>query len=181
MVNDLSTHGFLGANWDEIKENATSYEAQRVTPHLVATIDPFYRPTGMAFGPDGPICVLDFSTPLIGNTAYSERDPGRDHSRGRVWRITSPAAPLLQSLGIVDRPNRVLRYRQDQIDHTIDRMAQLVKDQQTRARTEAVWPADSAPRRKLPKRPCRLQDSRWMLGCRKPWMKPRTSLSVPAR
>lgn len=111
-------------------------------------MDPFNRPTGMAFGPDGAICVLAFNSPLIENTAYSERDPGRDHSRGHVWRITSPANPLLHPLGIVDRPNRVLRYRQDQIDHTIDRMAQPVKDQHTWARTEAVLAGGfSAPAR----------------------------------
>ncbi len=108
LVNELSTHGFLGTYWYDIKEKGTSYEVRRVTPHLVATKDPLYRPTAMAFGPEGAMCVLDFSSPVIENTAYSKRDPGRDHSRGRVWRISYPANPLLQQPGIVGRPSRVL-------------------------------------------------------------------------
>lgn len=108
LVNELSTHGFLGTYWYDIKAKGTSYEAQRVTPHLVSTKDPFYRPTAMAFGPDGAMYVLDFSSPVIENTAYSKRDPGRDHSRGRVWRITYPANPLLQPPRIVGRPSRAL-------------------------------------------------------------------------
>lgn len=108
LVNELSTHGFLGTYWYDIKEQGTTYEVQQVTPHLVATKDPFYRPTAMAFGPDGAMYVLDFSSPVIENTAYSKRDPGRDHFRGRVWRITYPANPLLQRPEIVGRPSSVL-------------------------------------------------------------------------
>ena len=108
LVNELSTHGFLGTYWFDIKEKGTTYEVQRVTPHLVATEDPFFRPTAMAFGPDGAMYVLDFSSPVIENTAYAKRDPGRDHSRGRVWRITYPANPPLKQPRIVGQPSPVL-------------------------------------------------------------------------
>lgn len=108
LVNELSMHGFVGTHWYDITEKGTSYQVERVTPHLVATKDPYYRPTAMAFGPDGAMYVLDFSSPVIENTAYSKRDPGRDHSRGRVWRITYPANPLLKQPEIAGRPSPVL-------------------------------------------------------------------------
>ena len=108
VVNELSTHGFLGTYWYDIKEKGTSYEVKRVTPHLVATKDPFYRPTAMTFGPDGAMYVLDFFSPVIENTSFSKRDPGRDHYRGRVWRITYPANPLLKQPRIVGQPDPVL-------------------------------------------------------------------------
>ena len=138
LVNELSTHGFLGTYRYDIGENGTRCELQWVTPHLVATRDPFDRPTAMAFGADGAMYVLDFSSPVIENTGYSKRDQGRDHSHGRVWRIIYPANPLLQPLGIVDRPSRPLRYRQNQVDYAIDRMAQLVEDEHIRVCLEAV-------------------------------------------
>ena len=108
LVNELSTHGFLGTYWYDIKEEGTSYEVKRVKPHLVATRDPFFRPTAMTFGPDGAMYVLDFCSPVIENTAFSKRDQGRDHYRGRVWRITYPANPLLKQPAIVGRPSPVL-------------------------------------------------------------------------
>ena len=108
VVNELSTHGFLGTYWYDIKEKGTSYEVKRETPHLVATKDPFYRPTAMTFGPDGAMYVLDFFSPVIENTDFSKRDPGRDHYRGRVWRITYPANPLLKQPRIVGQSSPVL-------------------------------------------------------------------------
>ena len=49
----------------------------------------------MQFGPDGALYVIDWFNPLIGHMQYSIRDPRRDKSRGRVWRITAKGRPLL--------------------------------------------------------------------------------------
>ena len=132
LVNELTTHGFLGTCRYDVREKGTSYEGQRVTPHLVASKDLFHRPTAMAFGASAAMYVLDFSSPVIENSASLKRDPGRDRSRGRVWRITHATNPLLQPFAIVDRPSRVLRYRQVWIDNAIDRMAQLVENEHIR-------------------------------------------------
>ena len=108
VVNELPMHGFLGTYWYDIKEKGTTYEVKRIAPHLVATRDPFYRPTAVTFGPDGAMYVIDFCSPVIENTAFHKRDPGRDHYRGRVWRITYPANPLLKQPSIVGEPSPVL-------------------------------------------------------------------------
>ena len=109
MVNELSTHGFLGTYWYDIKEKGTTYEVKRAAPHLVATKDPFYRPTAVAFGPDGAMYVHRLLSHRSSKTPpFSKRDPGRDHYRGRVWRITYPANPLLKQPRIVGEPSPVL-------------------------------------------------------------------------
>ncbi len=61
----------------------------------------------LQFGPDGALYVVDWFNPLIGHMQYSLRDPRRDKSRGRVWRITAKGRPLLDaaaaSTGATDR------------------------------------------------------------------------------
>ena len=132
------THGFLGTYWYDIPEKGTSYEVQPVTPQFVATENLFYRPTAMAFGPDGAMYVLDFGSPVVENTACSKRDPGRDHSRGRVWRITYPANLPLQPPRIVGRPSRALLDLLKQCESTPHHFA---RRELRRRRPEEVVPA----------------------------------------
>ena len=49
----------------------------------------------MQFGPDGALYVVDWFNPLVGHMQYSLRDPRRDKTHGRVWRITAKGRPLL--------------------------------------------------------------------------------------
>ena len=46
-------------------------------------------------GPDGALYVVDWFNPLVGHMQYSLRDPRRDKTHGRVWRITAKGRPLL--------------------------------------------------------------------------------------
>ena len=50
----------------------------------------------MALGPDGALYIADFYTQIFENVNFSKRHPGRDHRRGRIWRITHPGRPLLK-------------------------------------------------------------------------------------
>ena len=52
--------------------------------------DPNFRPVALQFGPDGALYVVDWFNPLIGHMQHSLRDPNRDHTHGRIWRITYP-------------------------------------------------------------------------------------------
>ena len=61
-----------------------------------AAVDrPNFRPVAMQFGPDGALYVVDWFNPLVGHMQYSLRDPRRDKTHGRVWRITAKGRPLL--------------------------------------------------------------------------------------
>jgi hypothetical protein len=57
----------------------------------------------LQFGPDGALYLVDWFNPLIGHMQHSLRDPNRDKSHGRIWRITYPERPLVERPKIVGR------------------------------------------------------------------------------
>lgn len=54
-----------------------------------------FRPTDPQIGADGALYFGDWSAALIGHMQYSQRDPNRDHSHGRVFRLVNTKKPLL--------------------------------------------------------------------------------------
>ncbi|MCE9547857.1 MAG: HEAT repeat domain-containing protein, partial [Planctomycetia bacterium] len=75
---------------------------------LLRSSDPTFRPTDVKFGPDGALYVIDWFNPLIGHMQHSLRDPKRDHSHGRIWRITATGRPLVKPVQIAGEPIPVL-------------------------------------------------------------------------
>ena len=67
---------------------------------LVKSEDPNFRPVGVSVAPDGSIYFLDWSNQLIGHMQHHIRDPHRDKSHGRIYRITYPGRPLLKAVKI---------------------------------------------------------------------------------
>ena len=62
----------------------------------------------MALGPDGALYIADFYTQIFENVNFSKRHPGRDHRRGRIWRISHPNRPLLKQPKIEGEPTEAL-------------------------------------------------------------------------
>ena len=57
-------------------------------------------------GPDGAIYIADWYNPIIQHGEVDFRDPRRDHTRGRIWRVTAKGRPLVprpQLVGATDR------------------------------------------------------------------------------
>ena len=54
-----------------------------------------FRPVDLQFGPDGALYVCDWQNALIGHLQHNLRDPNRDHSHGRIWRIHYAGRPLV--------------------------------------------------------------------------------------
>ncbi len=46
-------------------------------------------------GPDGAIYIADWYNPIIQHGEVDFRDPRRDHTHGRIWRITAKGRPLV--------------------------------------------------------------------------------------
>ena len=67
--------------------------------------------------------VVDWFNPLIGHMQHSLRDPNRDHTHGRIWRITYPRRPL------VDRPKIA--------GATVPELLELLKSYEDRTRYRA--------------------------------------------
>ncbi|MEM7478872.1 MAG: PVC-type heme-binding CxxCH protein [Planctomycetota bacterium] len=53
-----------------------------------------FRPVDCQFGPDGALYICDWQNALIGHLQHNLRDPNRDHSHGRIWRIRYEGKPL---------------------------------------------------------------------------------------
>ena len=110
--------GFHGVkNW-KVEEEASGFVGKEVAPLLVSS-DTNFRPVDMDFGPDGALYLVDWFNPLIGHMQYSLRDPGRDHSHGRIWRIHAKGRPLLKEPKIEGAPvAQLLEMLKIHEDHT---------------------------------------------------------------
>ncbi len=92
LNNDI---GFQGILRYRVKEDGSGFAGTPVEP-LLKSSDPNFRPVALQFGPDGALYVVDWFNPLVGHMQHSLRDPNRDHTRGRIWRITYPKRALLE-------------------------------------------------------------------------------------
>jgi putative heme-binding domain-containing protein len=87
--------GFLGTKQHQMMDDGTGYRTKWRQDLLVSS-DPNFRPVDLEFAPDGSLYLIDWQNPLIGHMQHSARDPNRDHTHGRIYRITYPALPLVK-------------------------------------------------------------------------------------
>ncbi len=90
-----NTIGFLGTKEHTLTDDGTGYASHHRADLLVSE-DKNFRPVDMEFAPDGSLYVIDWHNILIGHMQHNARDPLRDHSHGRVYRITYPSRPLVK-------------------------------------------------------------------------------------
>lgn len=89
-----NTIGFLGAKQHQITEQGHGFKAKH-RQDLFKSSDKNFRPVDLEFAPDGSLYVADWHNALIGHAQHNQRDPNRDHSHGRVYRVTYPSRPLV--------------------------------------------------------------------------------------
>ena len=87
--------GFQGTKQHRIIPKGSGITGQEVEP-LLQSSDPNFRPIDLKFGPDGGLYIADWYNPLISHGENPPRDPARDKSHGRIWRITYKNRPLLK-------------------------------------------------------------------------------------
>ncbi len=95
--------GFHGVRWYELQDDASGFKATSQSQDLLSSSDQTCRPVDLEIGPDGALYVLDWANPIVGHMQFNVRDPRRDHSHGRVWRITRDDAPLVEWSPIDDQ------------------------------------------------------------------------------
>lgn len=61
-----------------------------------------FRPIDVKMGPDGALYVCDWYNPIINHGEVDFRDPRRDKTHGRIWRIRRKESPLLPRPRLVD-------------------------------------------------------------------------------
>src|SRR5260221_21046 len=85
--------GFLGILQYKIADTNSASFGTEVEP-LVQSDDPNFRPSDVKMGPDGAVYFLEWQNPIIGHMQHHLRDPSRDHSHGRIYRITRADRPV---------------------------------------------------------------------------------------
>ena len=73
-------------NRDFLNEHGST-RITREAPDFLICDDPWFRPVDLHLGPDGAMYVADFYNRIIGHYEVPLTHPGRDHERGRIWRI----------------------------------------------------------------------------------------------
>ena len=73
-------------NFDKIEFVGSTPKAVQ-QPDFLVSDDLWFRPADIKLGPDGALYVSDFYNKIIGHYEVDLKHPGRDKTRGRVWRI----------------------------------------------------------------------------------------------
>jgi putative heme-binding domain-containing protein len=72
-----------------------SFYTATLQADLLRSNHPAFRPVDVKMGPDGAIYIADWYNPIIQHGEVDFRDPRRDVSHGRIWRITAKGRPLV--------------------------------------------------------------------------------------
>jgi putative heme-binding domain-containing protein len=111
--------GFQGILQYKVHEKGGSFTATEVEP-VVYSSDPNFRPSDLKIGPDGAIWFIDWHNTIIGHLQHALRDPSRDRTHGRIYRITRTDRPLLKPVKIAGEP--------------IEKLLDLLKEPEDRVR-----------------------------------------------
>lgn len=120
---DLSTTGTVDNGRPQgLKQAPPTLSGRRANPvePLVRSDDSNFRPVDCQFGPDGALYIVDWFNPLVGHMQHSVRDPNRDNSHGRIWRVHYTKKPLITPPKIAGE--------------SIDNLLELLKEPELRTR-----------------------------------------------
>ena len=104
ITNDFRGHRVCRFKLSDDRSGYLSQEQQEViTSNHVA-----FRPIDVKLGPDGAIYIADWYNPIIQHGEVDFRDPRRDHTHGRIWRVTWKGAPKRNWTNVNNRSNSEL-------------------------------------------------------------------------
>ena len=87
----------------KISDDGAGFSLEDRSP-LIKSSSRSFRPVDVKFGPDGALYLCDWYNPIIGHYQASFRDPGRDKTHGRIWRVTAKNRPLTKPPQLADAP-----------------------------------------------------------------------------
>lgn len=133
-----------------------SFYTATLQSDLLRSNHPAFRPVDVKMGPDGAIYIADWYNPIIQHGEVDFRDPRRDVSHGRIWRITAKGRPLVPRPQLVNAKTadllEALKAPEDWTRHHArlvlkergasvlpELKAWTAKQEQERARLEALW------------------------------------------
>jgi putative heme-binding domain-containing protein len=104
ITNDFRGHRVVRFVLTEEASGYVSREQQEViwSDHVA------FRPIDVKVGPDGAIYVADWYNPIIQHGEVDFRDERRDHTHGRIWRVSWKGAPKRDAPPMSTRSNQEL-------------------------------------------------------------------------
>jgi putative heme-binding domain-containing protein len=69
--------------------------ASKLMPDVIRSTDKAFRPVDVKMGPDGALYIADWYNPIINHGEVDFRDPRRDKTHGRIWRLTAKGRPMV--------------------------------------------------------------------------------------
>ncbi|WP_425617912.1 PVC-type heme-binding CxxCH protein [Anatilimnocola sp. NA78] len=93
ITNDFRAHRVCRFT---VTEDGSGYASKQET-ELIKTPHVAFRPIDVKMGPDGAIYIADWYNPIIQHGEVDFRDERRDHTHGRIWRVTAKNRPLLKT------------------------------------------------------------------------------------
>lgn len=100
---DCITNDFRGHRVCRFKlqPDGSTY-ASREQVEVIKSSHPAFRPIDVKMGPDGALYIADWYNPIIQHGEVDFRDPRRDKTHGRIWRVTAKGRPLVPKPKLVD-------------------------------------------------------------------------------
>ncbi len=114
--------GFQGILQYKFADDGASFHCTEAEP-IVSSTDENFRPSDLKIGPDGALYFLDWQNPIIGHMQHNLRDPSRDRTHGRIYRVTYDGRPLLTPTKIAGEP--------------IEKLLDVLKEPEDRVRCRA--------------------------------------------
>jgi putative heme-binding domain-containing protein len=94
---DCITNDFRGHRVCRFKlSDDGSTFASREQGEVIKSTHPAFRPVDVKMGPDGALYVADWYNPIIQHGEVDFRDPRRDKTHGRIWRVTAKGRDLVK-------------------------------------------------------------------------------------
>ncbi len=90
-----------------VSEDGSGF-ASREQAEVIKSMHPAFRPIDVKMGPDGAIYIADWYNPIIQHGEVDFRDPRRDHTHGRIWRVTAKGHSLVERPKLVDASTAAL-------------------------------------------------------------------------
>ena len=84
--------------------NANGSKTEDKSRGLLMSGNKNFRPSDAIFGADGALYIADWHNAIIGHMQHNVRDPNRDHSHGRIYRMTAIGRPLQEPVAIDGQP-----------------------------------------------------------------------------
>ncbi len=101
--------GFLGLKQYSLADDGNgNRQGTAVEDLIVSPKDRNFRPTDIEIGDDGALYVSDWQNVIVGHMQHNVRDPNRNKTHGRVYRLTAKDRPLMKHVKIDGEPIRTL-------------------------------------------------------------------------